>query len=207
MNAKRSQEELFILWGMLDIEFFNHPPASHAKVAEQVVEWILWRERLRNNQEQTNESRQKCDEKTMAKLKAMDTNDPALLLVEKVFKRLINNRGSDAMLLLQTAIQNKSNAITKRQQKIAKLPRLKSRHPLSVMVDSIVQQEPNINVNLLFFRLRNLMKNNPMAPCSFDFAKEIFIPIHEGFDLVPKANLSDYLFRAKRRLRRVNQLE
>ena len=53
MNTKRSEEELFILWGMLDIEFFNRPPASHAKVAEQVVEWILWRERLRTNKRVT----------------------------------------------------------------------------------------------------------------------------------------------------------
>lgn len=206
MNSKRSEEELFTLWGMLDIEFFNHPPASHAKVAEQVIEWILWRERLRNNQEETNESRRQCDAKTIAKLNAMDTNDPELLLLEKVFKRLSNNRGSDAMLLLQSAIQKKFSEISKRQQKIAKVPRLKNRHPLSLMVDPIVQEEPTIKVNSLFFRLRKISKDNPTAPCKFDFSKEIFIPIDESFTPVPKANLSDYLFRAKQRLKRATRL-
>jgi hypothetical protein len=207
MSKNRTTEELFVLWGMLDIDFFQLKPASHEQVAEQVLDWILWRERLRNNLEKTVASHKESDAKTIRALKSMDTNNPQLVLLEKVFKRLVNGRGKDAMHLLHTAIQNKENEITKRQSRIGKASRPKGRHPLSSMVDPIVERNIKIKSNDLFHALMALAKNNHPTPCQFDFSKNAFIPLNKSFDPVPKKNLADYLFRAKARIKRANRLE
>ena len=207
MMLKRTKEELFILWGMLDIEFFKLPPASHSKVAEQVIEWILWRERLRNNLEHTEASQYKSDTRTVKALKGMDTDNPELVVLEKVFRQLVNDRGEKAMGLLQAAIQNKQNQISSRQRVFSKNPRPKARHPISIMTDEIVEENPEIKVNALFHQLRAASKKNTSVQCHFDFSKDAFIPIDEKWDPVPKANLSDVLYRAKLRIKRTNRLE
>jgi hypothetical protein len=206
MKKNRSPEELQILWMMLDLEFFKLVPALHEKVATQVVEWILWRERLRNNLEGSSANQKKSDRKTIATLKAMDTNDPTLLMLEKVFKRLANGRGEDAMQLLQVGIQNKQNALSTRQRLIAKEPRKNAQHPLSRMIYPIVEKNPKIKVNALLHELRVNIKNDALAECKFDYSKELFIPSDEKWHAVKRGNLSDYLLRAKQRIKRANRL-
>jgi len=207
MTKKRSAEELFILWGMLDIEFLKLQPTSYAKVADQVIDWVLWRERLRNNLEKTLGNQKKSDIKTIAALQSMDTDDTELLALEKVFKRLVNGRGNAAMHLLQASIKNKQNEISARQSLFAREPRIKKRHPLSSMVDPIVEKNPKIKLNTLFNELRAISKNNPSAPCTFDFSKNAFVPTDKGVGSVPRKNLSDYLYRATKRIGRANRLE
>ena len=199
MMKKRSVEELDLLWMMLDIEFFETSPASHSEVADQVIDLILWRERLRNGLEKTPQDQQRSDTKTIAALRSMDSDDPKLLVLEKVFRRLANGLGGDAMRLLQTAINNKDSELSARQTKIAQATRPTRRHPLTTMVDPIVKVSPNIKVNDLFIELRKISKGLVLAPCAYDFSKEMFIPTDSKFPSVPKSSLPDYLYRAKRR--------
>ncbi len=206
MTTKRSEEELQILWRMLDLEFFKLPPASHEQVAAEVLEWILWRERLRNNLEKSSHDRERSDRKTIAALKSMDSNDPMLLAAEKVFKRLANDQGDQAMRLVQAAIENKQAAFNNRQRKIAKKLRSKTQHPISRMISPIVEKNPKIKVNELFNALRSVSKNNPAAPCHFDFSKNEFITNDGKWHAIKRENLSDYLYRAKQRIKRASQL-
>lgn len=196
---KRSVEELHLLWMMLDIEFFKLPPASHAEVATQVIDWVLWRERLKNGLEATPQHRQRSDTKTIAELRSMDSDDPKLLMLEKVFRWLVSGRGGAAMCLLQTAIKNKDIELSKRQKKIAQASRPLRRHPLSTMVDPIVKISPGIKVNDLFIELRKVSKSSALAPCAYDFSKQMFIPTDSKFPPIPRSALSDYLYRAKPR--------
>ena len=101
MMKKRSSEELHLLWMMLDIEFLKTPPASQSEAADQVIDLILWRERLRNGLEATPQDQQRSDTRTIEALRSMDSDDPELLVLEKVFRRLANGRGGDAMRLPQ----------------------------------------------------------------------------------------------------------
>ena len=106
MKVQRSEEELFTLWAMLDIEFFQLPPASPAKVGDQLLELLLWRERLRNGLEATPEDRLTSDRMTLEKLATWDTAAPELVVLEKVFRKMALGRGQEAMLLLKSNIEN-----------------------------------------------------------------------------------------------------
>jgi hypothetical protein len=206
MSKMRTPEELEILWMMLDKEFMQAKPATHEAVADQVIELILWKERLRASLETTFEDHQKSDIATIAALKSMDTNDPELVVIEKVFRQLVTGRRTDAMRLLQASIENKFLQVSARQQKNAKAPRPKKRHPLSLMVDSIVEKKPDISVHDLFKALIVASKV-ANAACSYYFEKTAFIPLDKKSKPVPKSALSDYLFRSKQRIKRANRLE
>ena len=206
MSKMRSPEELQILWMMLDIEFMQLKPATHESVADQVIEQILWKERLKNGLETTIEDHHKSDSATIAALKTMDTNDPKLVVIEKVFRQLVTDRRTDAMRLLKAAIENKFLAVSVRQQKNAKAPRPKKRHPLSSMVDSIVEKKPQISVYDLFKALLAASKVTTESTCTYSFEKAAFIPRDKKFKPIPKSDLSDYLFRSKQRIKRANRL-
>jgi hypothetical protein len=206
MTTKRSQDELDILWLMLDLEFMKLKPTSHEEVASQVLDWILMRERLRNNLEKNKKDQLTSDANTIKALKSMDTNDPEFSTIEKVFKRLCDKRGKAAMLLLQAAIQKKQNELSIRQQRNARGPRPKTRHPLTSMVDPIVEKIPTIKINNLFHKLVAESKCDQSAPCRYDASKNAFIPLDNKFKPIPKSNLSDYLYRAKQRIKRATRL-
>lgn len=198
MKVQRSEEELFTLWAMLDIEFFQLPPASPAKVGDQLLELLLWRERLRNGLEATPEDRATSDRITLEKLATWDTAAPELVVLEKVFRKMALGRGQDAMLLLKRSIENRLSQLHKRQQHIAKKPR-GTKHPLTVMVEVIVRSNPEINQQKLFYELRKSCDVDA-ATCTYSSSSEKFKPIEKKFADVPKKNLRQYLHRAKKSL-------
>jgi hypothetical protein len=137
----------------------------------------------------------------------MDTNDPDLVVIEKVFWLSANYRGADAMRLLQKEIENRQQRLIDRQRQIAKAPRQKSKHPLSIMVDVIVTKNPKITQHNLYKELLEACRNDPESLCQYDTSKNQFIPRDTKFQPKLKEELSDYLYRAKQRIIRVNRLE
>jgi len=198
MKVQRSEEELFTLWAMLDIEFFQLPPASPSKVGDQLLEWLLWRERLRNGLESTPEDRLTSDRITLDKLATWDTATPELVVFEKVFRKMALGRGQDAMLLLKRSIENRRAQLRTRQQKIAKKLR-GTKHPLTAMVEAVVRSNPTISAQKLFHELFRLCDVDA-ATCTYSSSSEKFKPIDKKFLDVPKKNLRQYLYRAKKSL-------
>lgn len=198
MKVQRSEEELFTLWTMLDIEFFQLPPASPAKVGNQLLDFLLWRERLRNGLEATPEDRLTSDRMTLEKFATWDTAAPELVVLEKVFRKMALGRGQDAMFLLKRNIENRREQLRTRQQKIAQKPR-KTKHPLTVMVQAVVCSTPMITEHKLFHELRKLCDVDT-ATCTYSSSSEKFKPIDKKFADVPKKNLRQYLHRAKKSL-------
>lgn len=206
MSKNRSREELQTLWLMLDMEFLKFKPTTDEDLADQTLGLILWKERLKNDLEKTAEDQDRSDAATLAALQSMDSDDPKLLVIEKTFKRLAGGRGADGIRLLKASVENKLREIRERQQKNARAPRFKNRHPLTSMVDPIVQKNPKINVHALFKELREVQRSNPDAPCAYDFGKAAFIPLDKKFKPVPMTRLSDFLYRAKDRIKRLSRL-
>jgi len=206
MTKKRTTDEIQILWMMLDLEFMQIQPGSYKEVADEVIELFLWKQRIKNSLEATIEDRHRSDAATMFALKAMDTNDPKLVVLEKIFRQLATGRGDDAMRLLRASIENKFNEVRARQQNNAKASRPKKRHPLSLMVDPIVTKKPNTKVHELFRALIAATRASSQPLCTFDFEKSIFIPANKKFKAVPKKDLSHYLYRSKERINRASRL-
>jgi hypothetical protein len=195
MKVQRSEEELFTLWAMLDIEFMQLPPASPAKIGDQMLEWLLWKERLRNGLESTPEDRSTSDRMTLEKMAKWDTAAPELVMLEKVFRKMAIGCGHDAILLVKRSIENRHAELRTRQQHIAKKPR-GTKHPLTVMVEVIVSSNPEITLQKLFHELRKSCDANA-ATCTYSSSSEKFKPIDKKFSDVSKKNLRQYLYRAK----------
>jgi hypothetical protein len=196
MRVQRSEEELYTLWAMLDIEFIQLPSASPAKVGDQLLELLFWKERLRNGLEATPEDRATSDRITLEKLATWDTASPELVVLEKVFRKMALGRGQDAMLLFKRSIENRYAKLRTRQQDIAKKPR-GTKHPLTVMVEVLVRSNPEINQQKLFHELRKSCDAST-ATCTYSSTSEKFKPIDEKFADVPKKNLRQYLYRVKK---------
>jgi hypothetical protein len=159
------------------------------------LEWLLWRERLRNGLESTPEDRLTSDRITLDKLATWDTAKPELVVLEKVFRKMALGRGQDAMLLLKRSIENRRAQLSTRQQKIAKKPR-GTKHPLTAMVEEVVRSNPTISAQKLFHELFRLCDVDS-ATCTYSSSSEKFKPIDKKFADVPKRNLRQYLHRAK----------
>ena len=198
-TAARCEEELHILWMMLDLEFMALKPASYQEAADQLLDNILWKERLRKGLEGNENEHAVSDLETLEKIRSWDTNDPQFAVLEKVLRRLATNRGGDAMGFFKSSIESRQEQLRKRQQAIAKKPRL-PRHPLSNMVDPIVRTNPSIKENDLFYALRKVITNMTDPPCTF--SGESFKPSQKTHPDVPRKNLRQYLYRAKKKLSR-----
>lgn len=145
----RSREEMQMLWMMLDLEFMKLPPASNTVVGQQVLEHILWKERIRLCLDRSEAEWVKADRITLAAMRTRDDDDPTLLALEKMFKRLATGKHAQAMVCIRKAIDHAYDKLRKRQSEIAKKPR-RARHPLSTMVEPIVRSRPDISENELF---------------------------------------------------------
>lgn len=198
-TSRRSKEEVAILWMMLDLEFMAMRPAPYEEVADQVLNLVLWKERIRNGMEATEADRLTSDVTTLKRMRSLDSDDPEILALEKVFKRMANGHGTDAMRLLERTLDSRHEQLRKRQREIAKKSRA-ARHPLSTMVDPIVQSNPNITENDLFHALRKAMTTMANPPCTF--SADSFKPSDKQHPAVPKKNLRQYLYRARKKFSR-----
>jgi len=195
MRLKRSQEEVFTLWMMLDIEFMQRKAYSLTEAAGQTLELILWKERIRTGLERTPADWLRSDRQVLGRMKTWDSEDPQLLALEKFFVRLAKGDGDGGLRLLERAIKEKSKDFSKRQSANAKSTR-RPRHPLSTMVDPIVSANPKITENDLFWELRRAMDPPNRAPCTYvgtSFRAN-------GYSDVKRENLRKYLYRAKKKL-------
>jgi hypothetical protein len=196
-QRKRSQEEMYMLWMMLDLEFMKLPPASNAVVGQQVLEYILWKERVRLCLDRNEAEWTKADRITLAAMQAMDDDDPTLLALEKMFKRLATGNHAQAIVCIRKAIDHAYDKLRKRQSEIAKKPR-RARHPLSTMVEPIVKSRPDISENELFHSLKRKILSDTAS--EFIITTDIFRPVDRRYADVPRSSLKHYLYRAKKKV-------
>lgn len=193
----RTREEMQMLWIMLDLEFMKLPPASNAVVGQQVLEHILWKERIRLCLDRNEAEWIKADRITLAAMRTMDEDDPTLLALEKMFKRLATGKHAQAMVFIRKAIDHAYDKLRKRQSEIAKKPR-RARHPLSTMVEPIVKSRPDISKNELFHALKRKILSDTAPDCII--TADTFRPVDERYADVPRSALKHYLYRAKKKV-------
>lgn len=206
MPTKRTPEEIEIIFDFLRIDFEQgDESADDASKGEDFIEMIFWRERIRYGIESNPDLWLQKDSQTIKTMQSWGTEEFELLLPMAVFRKLANGETASAIRTLKKAIEHSSKALSKSQTEKARKLRPKRMHPLAMMVDNIVDQNPTISVNHLFIELRRISKNNPSPPCSFDFIKLAFIPLDSSYPSIPKKALGDYLYRSKKK-KRANRL-
>lgn len=205
MSHQRSPEELDLMWSLLyaDFETSTNIDATDEELANELLALILWRERIRHGVEGTVSLWPKVDELTLSAMNCWDTNRYELLASEKIFKLLANKENLKAVQLLKSAVNNKLSALRKQLSDIAKKPR-STRHPLTILVESIVRDNPNIATAELKKKIFKELRESKEHNLTCDFHNSCFIPHFDIenkklFRVVPIANLHKYLERAKKK--------
>ena len=167
---------------------------SNADVWSAMLELILQRERVRHGVNVGTKKAAALDEATLAKMKSWDSDDPTMLLLEKIFRRLATNRGDDAHALLERAIADRTRAVSEDQRRKAKAPRRKN--PVVTLIEDIVRGKSDISREGLDRALRAQSGKGVI----FDIDEEFIYPADESFKGIRVDGLKDQLTRAKRRL-------
>ena len=130
---------------------------SDDELGDMILDFTLKRERIRHGYDADDtEATAELDLGTYTKLKTWDTDDPALIGIEKVLRRLVEGRKSDGVSLLKRIIQSKAEAeaelISAEQRRKASTPR--DPHPIDTLILSILNAEPNLTVRQIEWKLK-----------------------------------------------------
>jgi hypothetical protein len=199
MIPERSPEELWLMQQVLEIEFSERTHAiADRELGEEILEFILIRERIRHGVESLSEYWTDVDRQTLLRMQSWDTVQYKLLLSDRVFKLLAKGRNSDAVFLLKDATQSKVESYSLHQKEIASNPRPKALHPLTIEIVKILDTNPTISTNALYYELKRAVSN--MEFPTLKITDSEIIPTTGKHHNVPKNNLRQFLSRAKKKI-------
>lgn len=199
MIPERSPEELWLMQQVLEIELSERTHAiADRELGKEVLEFILIRERIRHGVESLSEYWTDVDRQTLLRMQSWDTVQYKLLLSDRVFKLLAKGRNSDAVFLLKDATQSKVESYSLHQKEIASNPRPKALHPLTIEIVKILDTNPTISTNALYYELKRAVSN--MEFPTLKITDSEIIPTTGKHHNVPKNNLRQFLSRAKKKI-------
>lgn len=180
----------------LEKQFSDEEPLneSDSQVADAILDHILERERLSYGVVDGTPEAGAVDNATLTKMSEWDTDDPAMLHIEKVLRRLAIGRGADAVTLLKRAITARQQAVSDEQRRRASLPRKVD--PLQQLIEQIVRSRPKISCKELERALRGEIGKGVI----FDIDETEISLIDDKRAPVPLSGLKDRLTRAKRKI-------
>ena len=165
---------------------------SDNDLGQAFLEHILNRERLRRGVKDMTDAGIAVDKETMIKLESWDSADPTMSTVEKVFKRLSGERFADAAVLLKESIKAKQQHISEQQRARASTPREK--HPVKLLMEEIVDQNPSITEPELHVKLKGHIGHGVIQ----DIDEDAIDPVDDGFPSFKITGLKDLLSRIKK---------
>jgi hypothetical protein len=166
-------------------------------IGQSIFEFVLNYERLRRHVNAGSAEEQLVDQQTTEKIRTWDSDDPAMLVVEKALRRLADGRGEDGIRLLRTAIKHRAEAFSEKQTAIAKLPRKSRQQPMAGLVEQIVLANPGISQNNLLHALRQKLGDMDMPP--YTYSGTSFRSLDKRFLDIETDALRQYLYRAKKK--------
>jgi hypothetical protein len=167
----------------------DQPDESDAQIADAILDHILERERLSHGVVDGTPAADAIDNATLTKMSEWDSEDPALLHVEKVLRRLAIGRGIDAVTLLKRAMTDRQQAVSDEQRRRASMPR--KADPLQQLIEQIVRKRPKLSCKELERALRSEIVDIDDTDISLTEDKS---------DPVPLSGLKDRLTRAKQKI-------
>ena len=188
---ERELQDLHKAWIALDDR-----QQSPQAVADAVVELILAGHRQLAGAADNPRLSSLVDQRTIARMRQWDSNDPAMSTLEKVFRRLAEGRGVDAIQLIEAAFKAKEEALSISQSTKAKYPRLS--HPVSLLIRDIVVAEPTITEHLLLLKLKRMAGGDVVHVVT----ETEIVPTDPAFSHLKVDGLKDRLSRIKQKLSR-----
>jgi hypothetical protein len=171
---------------------------TDSEVADALLEFVLNYERLRGQVTVGTDEANSVDAQTIAKMRLWDSNDPTMSTVEKVLRRLAEDRGEDAINLLKASIRTKVMELSKKQAEIAKRPRISQQQPMSGLVEQLVSQDPGISQNQLFQALKRKLATMDNPP--YSHSGESFKSRDDRFPDIKNDAIRQFRYRAKKKL-------
>ncbi len=178
-------------------ENFNeggHQGESDGELAAAIIAFVLERERLRRGVAGETPSGDAVDKETLSKMAAWDSDDPAMLALEKVFRRLASGREKDAIALLKRVIIDRALAVSQAQRRRASTPR--HQHPVQELIERIVANRPNASAKELEKALRSEVGKGVIL----DMDDIEIHPRNEKFKAIKVSGLRDRLTDARKKI-------
>jgi len=114
--------------------------------------------------------------------------------LEKVFRRLAEGRGVDAIQLIEAAFKAKEEALSISQAAKAKAAR--SQHPVNLLVKNLVMADPAIDGHTVLLKLKRAAGHGVIHEVN---DTEI-VPSDKTFKPRKRSGLKDLLFQIKKKL-------
>ena len=158
MNKDGQQSFLDILLE-LGQQFSDDEPAeeSNEQVAAGLVNLVLETRRRCQGVVGNTPEGDAVDAETLAKMAGWDSDDPELLIAEKVLRRLATGDGADAIALLKRAVSNRQQAASNEQRRRASKPRKPP--PLDELIERLMRAKPKISAKELVKELQREIGN------------------------------------------------
>lgn len=141
----------------LVLNFEKAADGSDEDMAGDLVDLCLKRERLRQGVADVSPHAAAIDAETLKKMADWDSEDPSLLLAEKVLRRLATGQGANGVVLLRKAVEQKRAALSREQTRKAKTPR--PAHPIDQLIGAKVKSIPGISASELIDHLERTCPN------------------------------------------------
>ncbi len=172
----------------------GHHGESDREIAEAMIKFVIERERLRRGVAAGTPSGVAVDMETLTQMAGWDSDDPAMLVLEKVFRRLATGRGNEAVVLLKRVITDRALAVSQAQRRRASAPR--EQHPVQELIERIVATRPGISAK----ELERALRNEEGKEVIFDMDDVDIHPRNENFKVIKVSGLRDRLTDARKKI-------
>jgi hypothetical protein len=188
------EEEL----GKLYAEFANRErkDESDESIASDLLDLILQRERLRQGIVAGTPEASDIDATTLKLMSTWDSDDPRVAVLEKTMRKLALGDNVAAIRYLRISAEQKLNAFREEQRERARTPR--EPHPVDMLIERIVLQNPKITERGLYNALRKQVGAGVIAAID---EREIE-PEDDKVPTIKLSGLKDRLYRARKKLSR-----
>lgn len=172
----------------------ERPVETAAEIAVELIDLILERERIRRRIDPNLPNTEEVDSQTLTSMVDWDTDDPNLLVAEKVFRRLASGQGAEAVDLLKASVDSKAKAISDDQRRKAQIP--KRANPVKALIEQIVFSNPAISMKELIRVLHGQIGKGVIA----DIDNEYITPADGKAKELKVGGLKDLLTRTKKKI-------
>ena len=110
---------------------------------KQVLEFILQHRRILLGVKKGTKLAAQVDKETLKLMSAMDVNEPKLLTIEKMIKRLARGEGVKGLKLLETKLKEDTKAISQRQRELGRREK-RNLDPLTKRIERRLNQKKTL---------------------------------------------------------------